>query len=50
MSYIQNDSTKKIIGILKSIEADNLFFEVNKQDLIINFNNIKKAKVILSFS
>ncbi len=50
VSYIQNDSAKKNIGILKNIEADNLFFEVNKHDLIINFNNIKKAKVILSFS
>ncbi len=50
VSYAHNDSTKKIIGILKNIEADNLFFEVNKQDLIINFNNIKKAKVILSFT
>jgi ribosome maturation factor RimP len=50
VSYIQNDSTKKIMGTLKSTEADNLFFEINKQELIINFNNIKKAKVILSFS
>ncbi len=50
LSYIQNDSTKKAMGVLKSIEADNLFFEINKQELIINFNNIKKAKVIVSFS
>ncbi len=50
VSFNQNNSSKKIIGILKSIEAENLFFEVNKQELVINFNNIKKAKVILSFS
>ncbi len=50
VSFSQNDITKKIIGTLKNIEADNLSFEVNKQELIINFNNIKKAKVILSFS
>ncbi|MCX8009999.1 MAG: hypothetical protein N3A61_02505 [Ignavibacteria bacterium] len=34
---------------LKRIEDENLVFELDGEELKINFNNIKEAKVILSF-
>jgi ribosome maturation factor RimP len=50
VSYKQNSEPKKITGKLVAIEGDNLIFSVNNNELIINFNDIIKAKVQISFS
>ena len=50
VSYISDDETKKLTGKLIKIEGDTLFFLSNQNEISINFNNIKKAKVIVSFS
>lgn len=51
VSYIQDDTTKKLTGKLTAVNNSELtFLTKNQQQLIINFNNIKKAKIILSFS
>ncbi|MHB1686509.1 MAG: hypothetical protein ACYCVH_03935 [Ignavibacteriaceae bacterium] len=51
ISYKLNDETKKLVGKLIRIESDNLvFLSDHKNESIINFNNITKAKVIVSFS
>lgn len=51
VSYIQDDTTKKLTGKLTAVNNSELtFLKKNQQQLIINFNNIKKAKIILSFS
>jgi ribosome maturation factor RimP len=49
--YSDENTDKKLKGRLRSVEDDNFFFETDKKELIkINFNNIKKAKVNISFS
>jgi ribosome maturation factor RimP len=50
VSYKSNDETKKLSGKLIRVEGENLFFLSNQNEISINFNNIKKAKVIVSFS
>ena len=50
VSYKQNNEPKKVTGKLVAIEGDNLIFSVNNNELIINFNDIIKAKVQISFS
>jgi ribosome maturation factor RimP len=50
VSYSSNDETKKLEGKLIRVEGDTLVFLANKNEISINFNNIKKAKVIVSFS
>ncbi len=51
ISYKPNDETKKLVGKLLRIEGENLVFQSDqKNEIIINFNNIKKAKVLVSFS
>lgn len=51
LSYTDGESTKKLAGLLKSVNGKDLLFLVNNQnEITINFNNIKKAKVIASFS
>ncbi len=51
ISYKSEDDTKKLLGILKKIDNEDLtFLSKNNDEVIINFNNIKKAKVIVSFS
>lgn len=50
VSYKLNDETKKLSGKLVRVEGENLFFLSNQNEISINFNNIKKAKVIVSFS
>jgi ribosome maturation factor RimP len=51
VTYKQSDvETGKIVGKLTAIEGDNLIFSVKNRDLIINFDNIIKAKVQISFS
>jgi ribosome maturation factor RimP len=49
--YKEEGVEKKLKGRLKSIEEDDFYFETVKKELIkINFNNIIKAKVNISFS
>lgn len=51
ISYKPNDETKKLVGKLLRIEGENLIFQSDqKNETIINFNNIIKAKVLVSFS
>jgi ribosome maturation factor RimP len=50
ISYNQNNETKKLSGKLIDISGENLTFLSDNKQIIINFNNIKKAKVIASFS
>ena len=51
VSYKQEDmELRTIIGKLTAIEGDNLIFSVRNNNLIINFNNVIKAKVQISFS
>ena len=50
VSYLSNDETKILTGKLIKVEGDILVFLSNQNEISINFNNIKKAKVILSFS
>jgi len=50
VSYSAEDGTKKFTGKLLRVEGDNVVFLFNQNEISINFNNIKKAKVIVSFS
>ena len=51
VSYKQEDmELRTIIGKLTAIEGNNLIFSVRNSNLIIDFNNIIKAKVQISFS
>jgi ribosome maturation factor RimP len=51
ISYKDSDLVKKFSGTLKSIEGDKLsFVNNNNEEIIIDFNSILKAKVLISFS
>jgi ribosome maturation factor RimP len=51
VSYRESDIVKKITGTLKSIESNNLvFMKNNREEIQIDFENIIKAKIIISFS
>jgi ribosome maturation factor RimP len=50
ISYIQNEETKKLMGKLIDVSGEDLTFLDNSRQIIIKYNNIKKAKVIASFS
>ena len=50
VSYISNDETKTLSGKLIKVEGDTLVFLSNQNEISINFINIKKAKVLVSFS
>jgi ribosome maturation factor RimP len=50
LSYKSDDETKKLSGKLIRVEGEDLVFLANQNEISINFNNIKKAKVIVSFS
>ena len=50
ISYNQNNETKKLTGKLVDVSGKDLTFLSDNKQIIINFNNIKKAKVIASFS
>ncbi|MDR3668269.1 MAG: hypothetical protein P4L35_15615 [Ignavibacteriaceae bacterium] len=50
ISYVSENETKKLTGKLIKVEGDNLVFLSNQNEISINFNNIKKAKVLVSFS
>ncbi|MFA6980400.1 MAG: ribosome maturation factor RimP [Ignavibacteriaceae bacterium] len=46
----EGDTSKKVTGKLLSIDGENLLFLIQKEEVIVPFNTIKKAKVIISFS
>jgi len=51
ISYRESDSVKKFSGTLKSIEGDKLFFvKSNNEEIIVDFDSILNAKVLISFS
>ena len=51
VSYKSGEETKKILGKLISVEEENLTFLCkNVGEVKVKFNNIKKAKVTVSFS
>jgi ribosome maturation factor RimP len=51
VSYKLSNDTKKLTGKLIKVENQDLTFLTNdNKEIIINFNNIKKAMVIISFS
>ena len=51
VSYKSGDDTKKFSGKLISVDNEDLtFLSKDHSEVKINFNNIKKAKVIVSFS
>jgi len=45
----EGDNIEVIEGKLRAINGDELVFEVEGKERIINFNNIKQAKVQISF-
>lgn len=50
VSYRSGEEIKKLSGKLADIEGDYLTFISNNKEVIINFNNIVKANVMVSFS
>ncbi len=50
ISYNQHNEIKKLTGKLMDISGEDLTFLSDNKQIIIKFNNIKKAKVIASFS
>lgn len=49
VTYAQNEETKNIVARLNKIEGNKLFFEFKKEVFEINFDDIKIAKVLISF-
>jgi ribosome maturation factor RimP len=49
VEYLFNEEKKKFVGKLVRIAGEDLFFIENKNEIMINFNNIKSAKVLTSF-
>jgi ribosome maturation factor RimP len=50
VSFVSNNETNKLTGKLIDVSGENLTFLSNNRQIIINFNSIKKAKVIAGFS
>lgn len=50
ITYTSGSDDRRITAKLVRIEGNDLIFLFNKEELIINFNNIKKAKVLVRFS
>jgi ribosome maturation factor RimP len=48
--YRSGDESKKLSGKLNAVEGEYLTFIANNKEVIINFNNIIKANVVVSFS
>jgi ribosome maturation factor RimP len=49
--YKDDSGEKKLKGRLKSVDGDDFIFETDRKEIIkLNFNNITKAKVNISFS
>jgi len=49
LSYVDGENIQSIEAKLLRIAEDNLVFSYKKEEININFNNIKKAKVKISF-
>ena len=49
INYTDSEGEKRITGKLIRIDGDNLFFVEKNSEYKINFNNITKAKVLISF-
>jgi ribosome maturation factor RimP len=49
VTYNHNEKKKKIIGVLKNIAGDEITF-LSDEEIKINFKDIIKAKLIISFS
>jgi ribosome maturation factor RimP len=47
--YMSDAEKRKIVGKLIRIDGEDLIFNENKNETIINFNKIKSAKVLTSF-
>ncbi len=45
----ENNETEKLEGKLLSVTGDELLFDVDGKERLVNFNNIKKAKVQITF-
>ncbi len=50
LSYLLNGEKKTLTARLIKVEGEDLIFLSNKDEILINFNNIQKAKVLISFS
>ncbi len=50
IDYISDEVKKKLSGKLISVEGEYLTFISNNKEVIINFSNIIKANVVVSFS
>ena len=50
ISYFLGEEIKKLSGKLDAVDGEHLTFISNNKEVIINFNNIAKANVIVSFS
>lgn len=50
VSYQSENETKKIKAKLISVKGEELQFSYEQKEIIINFNQIIKAKVLISFS
>lgn len=48
--YFSGEDLKKASGKLVRIEGEDLYFLSNKEELLVNFNQLKNAKVVISFS
>ncbi|MFC2133496.1 ribosome maturation factor RimP [Bacteroidota bacterium] len=49
ISFSEGEETGKFVGKLIKIEDDNLYFSEGKNERIVNFSNIQKANVLISF-
>jgi len=49
LTYYEGNETKNLTAKLIRIEGNKLFFGDGKTEIIVNFNNIVKAKVLISF-
>ena len=47
--YSDGEDKAKFVGTLLKIEDDNLFFSEGKNERRVNFSNIQKANVLISF-
>lgn len=50
LEYLAGDELKKNSGRLLRIEGEDLIFQNKNEEILINFNNIKKTTVVISFS
>jgi ribosome maturation factor RimP len=51
VSYRETENVKKFTGTLKAVEENSLVFvNSNREEIMIEFNKVIKAQVIISFS